>query len=144
MDPDIENARQAFLELQALLKSDRGSSPEASDALTKILESPALENVSVEQRVEHQVAGLLASYIPASDPLLERAVARFRWATEADLDLTRAVATILSRLRDIHFLDALSSGKSPYSPAFRGLQSRKIRFYSWMMVHFNKTGVPGE
>jgi hypothetical protein len=144
VDPELENARQAFLELQALLKSDGGSSPEASHALTKILESPALENVSVEQRVEHQVAGLLASYIPASDPLLERAVARFRWATEADLGMTRAVATILSRLRDIHFLDALSSGKSPYSPAFRGLQNRKIRFHSWMMVHFNKTGVPGE
>ncbi|WP_129646949.1 DUF3488 domain-containing protein [Peristeroidobacter agariperforans] len=145
VDVERENVRRAFGELHAQLKSERGDSPEASRALAKILESPALENVSAEQWVERQLAGLLASFIPASDSLLESAAARFSWARpEAELDRTPPIEVILSRLNDLHFLDTLRSGESPYSAAFRGLQRRKIPLYSWMMAHISKAGVPGE
>jgi hypothetical protein len=144
-DPEREIVRQAFVELHALLRSDRGSSPEASATLAKILESPALVNISTEQWVEAQLANLLASYIPASDELLDRATARFRWASvEPELDRTPAVEAILSRLGDLQFLAELRSGKSPFSPAFRGLQQRKHPLYRWMMVHFIKPGQPTE
>lgn len=145
VDADQQELRRAFVELQTMMSSKRSYSAEASRALDTILRSPALENVSVEQRAEQQLAVLLASSIPTSDPLLERATARFRWERpEADLDLTPPVAAILSRVRDLQFLEALKSGKSPYSPAFRGLQRRKIPVISWVMSHFNKAGVPNE
>jgi hypothetical protein len=145
VDAEQQSLHRAFVELHAMMSSKRGYSAEASRALDRILGSPVLENVSVEQRVQHQLAALLAASIPASDPLLERAITRFRWnRPEAELDVTPPLAAILNRRHDLQFLEALKSGNSPYAPAFRGLQRRKIPVISWMMVHFNKAGVPNE
>jgi hypothetical protein len=145
IDAEQETLRRAFAELQAMMAAKRSHSAEASRALHTILGSPALENVSVEQRAQHQLAVVLARSIPTSDPLLERAIARFQWdRPETELDLTAPVAAILSRVRDLQFLEALQSGSSPYSPAFRGLQRRKLPFISWAMTHFQKAGVPTE
>jgi hypothetical protein len=145
LDSEQETLHRAFTELHAMMAAKRGYSAEATRALDAILGSPALENISIEQRVQQQLSVLLASSIPASDPLLERVVTHFRWARpEAELDVAPPIAAILSRLHDLRFLEELKSDQSPYAPAFRGLQRRKTPVVSWLMAHFNKTGVPGE
>lgn len=144
-DADSERLRAALMELESILRSDEANSRHADNVLARILESPALDNLVVEQRVQQHLASLLAASLPVSDPLLSRADLRFRWShPEAQLDLTPATAAILHRLNDLAFLDLLRSDKNPYSPAFRRLQRRKIPLISWMAVHFSKAGVPGE
>lgn len=141
----IEQLRMALLDLQRLLSVDDAASPRAQTAMSNILQSQALENLSVDQRVQQQLASLLASTIPKSDPLLRQAADRFGWdRPETQLKTTPAVMAILRRLADLAFLDELQSGRSPYAPAFRKLQQRKIPLISWMAAHLNKSGVPGE
>jgi hypothetical protein len=144
-DPEIENLRIAFAELQQGLDLDDGASPRAWTALSRILQSAALQNLSTEQRAQAQLAHLLASSIPKSDPLLQEASNRFGWGrARLELNVPPAIAAINRRLADLTLLDQLRSGKSPYAAAFRRLQQRKIRLLSWLTAHAHKTGVPGE
>ena len=141
-DAALEELQRAFTELQQRLNADQAESPRADAALSRILESAALQNLAVEQRVQQRLSVMLASSIPKSDPLLLRASNRFRWSQpEAQLQLTPAMAAILTRLFDLDFLHSLRSGHSRYAAGFRKLQRRKIPVLSWMTAHFNKAGV---
>lgn len=145
VDEAEERLRIAFQRLQQRVDADQADSPEADAAVLSILNSSALENLSLDLRVQAQLAGFLVSTIPRSDPLLHRVSERFRWSLQDPrTHVTPAIVGILRRLQDLEFLEALRSGHSPYAIAFRKLQKPKIPLLSWMLVHFNKQGVPGE
>lgn len=145
-DPELVALRNAFRTLHQYLRSDSKHLPEAAgDALSRILASHALENVTLERRVEYELADMLASNIPAADSLLLEAVERFGWTRpQRQLNLTPAMTAILTRVRDLAFLESLQSDRSPYSHAFRGLRRRKFPVLSWIRAHIHKSGRPSE
>ena len=145
-DASMLELQRAFQTLHQALTSQQGELPAAAAiALSAILQSSALENVSLEQQVQHRLAELLASTVPRSDPLLDEPVRRFGWHNSStQLHLTPAMAFILARLHDLAFLAELHSRESPYSRAFDGLRRPKTRVWSWLSAHIHRSGRPGE
>ena len=93
--PELQDRLQAF----ASLLHEQAEPDRLCDAMEAILASSELEEIGAHRSVESWLAYHLAGAIPASDPLLERAVAYFAWnRNEIGADRDWNVATILRRI----------------------------------------------
>lgn len=95
--------------LERLLQD--GAGPEAQEAaLEALLTSPSMELLAVQIRVEAALAGLIAAYLPASDPLVARAVETFAWSADSDAaEDTDAARVVAARRVDLQHLSQLQA-----------------------------------
>lgn len=89
---------------EALVTAIAGRPDDQQVALDRLLAAPALDDVAARARIEHWLAGLIASSLPASDPLVVPAITRFGWD---DLPRDRtppAIAALLQRREEGEFV----------------------------------------
>jgi hypothetical protein len=112
--PDLRGEAdfEALQTLHALVfDRSRSASPETMAALAdRILADPAMQNLAHADNVERFFADTIAQGTPRSDPLIDPAIAYFRW-NSADTELHRppVVNWILQRARDRIFEVELSA-----------------------------------
>lgn len=87
-DPDIQAHREAWSRLVASLRGEETPWVRL-EALETLLKCAAMERVDVFARTEAWLAELLLRSRPASDVLVERAIAFFQWEAAASRDLRR-------------------------------------------------------
>lgn len=115
-----------------LLEAD-GSQPDAPlgeaaetvarRALRTLIEEARDADVSRHERIETQLANLLANSWPRSGPLLEEAAEGFGWANEWDrFDARPVIAFIGERLRGLRFITKVEAGDHRYHRAWTELR----------------------
>jgi len=110
--PEPPSDRVAHERLMAELERQvrtAGAAPQALEAaLERLLASPALEQLSVQIRTETWLAGLIAANLPASDPLVVRAIQAFGWREGDDAVADRdAIDVVAARQADLEHLARL-------------------------------------
>lgn len=136
-DLELEAAAVAFQALHARLISPQApAEADLTAHLNCLLTSPVLERIAARQQLELALAGLLASTAPRSDVLLEPCIQRFGWhEDERALRSQPAIRAILTRHREVDFLEQLRLGKSDLAPTYEKLRrqpnpiARSLRAY---------------
>jgi hypothetical protein len=120
-DAEIEAMTAAFHNLHAALTAPEPGGTEIVPLLRAVLRSAAAQRISILQRLELQIAELLAATVPRSDPLVEECVAHFGWEKyEHALRANRTVLALLARrgeptFRPLPRTDQTTSSSSAYS-----------------------------
>ena len=136
-DLELEAAAAAFQALHAALIGPQApAEADLNSLLNSLLTSPVLERIAARQQLELALAGLLASTAPRSDVVLEPAIQRFGWHDdERALRSQPAIRAILTRRREMDFLEQLRPGKSDLALAYAMLRfqpnpiARTLRAY---------------
>ncbi|HEX5183131.1 MAG TPA: hypothetical protein VFW19_08265 [Allosphingosinicella sp.] len=112
--------------IQAALFGDGEEDPEAvAAAIQALLADPALEQVELSRRIEALIAQWIVQGAPRSDPMIEPAIAHFRWDDSRADDLRRpdAIQWILQRRRDRQFeADLIAADERKYGSLLQSLR----------------------
>lgn len=130
--PDFSSTHKEFDDrLRLLLDALSGDAPADPDALLAVLdgvlESPEMDEIAVHARVEGLLAYHLASTLPRSDPLLERAVHFFGWAGD-EIHAARDwnVDSILGRIRERQQIGHMAFADHPLHRGWRALTDAPV------------------
>jgi hypothetical protein len=90
-------------------------------AFEAVLASPMLHSVARHDEAEAWIAQLIAINTPRTDPIVERAIAFFRWDEERVGPGSKLGARVVARLDDLKFLAATAAARNPASAALAAL-----------------------
>jgi hypothetical protein len=125
-DPALVELEANFRALQAGLQVGHAiPDTELRARLHAVLDSAALDNLSIFHTLETMLAALIAATVPRSDSLIVECVTRFKWLQqEHSLQPNPAVRAVLQRQSELEFRWDLERGRSPYSRAYAQLRKR--------------------
>ncbi len=95
--------------------------PEQHRALAELMAAPALIDIVARDRIEIWVASLLARRLPASDPLVVRAIETFGWAELAPGQRNPDVDTLLRRREEGEFVVEIARRHTPLHQGYVAL-----------------------
>jgi hypothetical protein len=106
-------------------------------ALRALLDSPALQRIDLQLRVEYGVAAMLVDNIPHADHLLAAAVRHFEWdRRQHESSLPDAARGVLARLHDLAFLDHLRQSNNEQTRAYDSLKTGSTGPGRWWTAGF--------
>lgn len=108
--------------LETLLFSPAPDRDEVERLSRAILASPNLDNVDVAAAVEEWMASMIASAIPASDPLIDPALRRFGWERHRGVKGALWVQGVLDRVVDRRMLVKIAAPGHVHHKALKELQ----------------------
>jgi hypothetical protein len=133
VDEDLREASQLFSAFETAQRAEPGDPAAQSRALDRLLKSPALQRLDIQQRVELSLAAMLAERIPHNDHLLSAAVTHFEWdKRENENSLPMAARRILERLGDFEFVASIKKINDRNSRAYRRLTTPTWPWLRWL------------
>jgi hypothetical protein len=115
---DYAARRKTLAELVA--RSD-ASADALQAALRAVLASPVLERMERHDEAEIWLAQLISLNTPRADPLIDLAIAHFRWDEGRVGPKSQVGARVLARREDVRFLSQTQSVGSPFHGALAAL-----------------------
>jgi hypothetical protein len=106
-------------------------------ALHALLNSPSLQRIDLQLRLEYGLADMLVNQIPHSDHLIATAVRHFEWdRRQHESSLPDAARGLLARLHDLAFIEHLGQANNEQSRAYEKLKTGKGGFSRWWNAGF--------
>ena len=137
-DEELREATELFSALESALRAELQDLPAERRALDRLLQSPALQRLDIQQRVEFGLAALLADRIPRSDQLLYAVVTYFEWdKRESEGSLPVAARQVLAHLGDIEFLSSIKKIDDRNTRAYQRLTTPTWPWLRWLRAHLS-------
>jgi hypothetical protein len=137
-DEELREATALFSALESALRAETPDPPTESRALDRLLKSPALQRLDIQQRVEFGLAALLADRIPRSDQLLSAAVTHFEWdKRESESSLPIGARQVLAHFGDFEFLTSIKKIDDRNTRAYRRLTTSTWPWLRWLRAHLS-------
>jgi hypothetical protein len=112
---------RALRRLAEQLRAESAVSPEQLlDTQRAVLESPALDSISIHLEAEVRLSQMIAATLPRSDVLVAAAVARFGWRPSQAFDVDPGIAAIVARHE---LLSAMQGVEAAMAELARGLNA---------------------
>jgi len=129
---------------RVLQASPESGGPDATALLKALLRPEHLERLDLLQKIEWNLAYLLANSAPRSDPLLAFAVERLEWdQRRKDHSLIPEVHQVLARVDDMRYLEHLRGGHSDEGRAWARLGAPASPAKRWFSAYvFNNGDIP--
>jgi hypothetical protein len=136
VDEELREATELFSAFEAAVRAEKADHLAESRALDRLLKSPALQRLDIQQRVEFGLAALLANRIPRCDQLLSAAVTHFEWdKREQESSLPMAARQVLARHGDLEFLTSIKKIDDRNTRAYRRLTTPSPSWLRWLRAH---------
>lgn len=135
-DEELRQASELFSMLESALRKPEPDLAAENLALDRILKSPTLMRLDIQQRVELGLAAMLVDRIPRTDHLLAATVAHFEWdKREHENSLPMAARQIMARLGDVEFLTSIQKINDRNARAYRNLTTPAKPWRRWLRAH---------
>lgn len=132
---DVQSHLAALEQLHAMVfdPASTASYREIASQADRVLADPAMINLDHAAAVENALADLIARGTPRSDPVIDPAIAYFRWdAPETELNRPPILRWILQRVQDRHFELGLRRENPRYANLLARLRGEvPARFPRW-------------